>query len=130
MKIYQIHDIGGKYEDACDYIVSSYLHKKAAEAALKELIEAQQKRKTDYELCMNCPINNYPFYKRISQKQIDSINAKCKAYCPKGDIEVEKKPFDYYCYMCKNRALYYEDEGRYEIVEVDVIEEEDNNGLS
>lgn len=35
MKIYQIHNIGGEYEDAYDVIVGTYLRRESAEKALK-----------------------------------------------------------------------------------------------
>lgn len=57
MKIYQIHEWGGEWEDRYDYIVSSYLSKEKAEAE-KERLEKEQ---AGIMKCNECPIYFCPF---------------------------------------------------------------------
>ena len=50
MKIYQIHQFGGMYEDHYDYIVGSYVHKESAETVM---IDIKQKSKIRYAGLLN-----------------------------------------------------------------------------
>ena len=52
MKIYQIHDYGGEWEDRFDYIVGSYLSKEKADAEMEQL-------KSDEELARKSITHNF-----------------------------------------------------------------------
>lgn len=43
-KIYQIHEMGGEYEDRFDNVVGSYLHKERAERELERLVDKENDR--------------------------------------------------------------------------------------
>ncbi len=63
-KIYQIHEMGGQYEESFDDVIGSYLHKERAEAALKTLCNKEEERRARALKCQNCPVhdrdcNNY-----------------------------------------------------------------------
>ena len=47
-KIYQIHEMGGEYEDRFDNIIGSYLRPELADAELEKLIDAEKDRMTCY----------------------------------------------------------------------------------
>jgi hypothetical protein len=113
MKIYQIHEWGGEWEDRYDYIVGSYL---SEEKAIVEK-ERLEKAEAESEKCDNCPL----FFcepdcdkdcKKCNEYSIDKAKKYCDEYEP-----VDESNYD----MCMNRKsqIYY---SNFSIEEVEVIE--------
>lgn len=77
MKIYQIHEMGGEWEDSYDYIVGTYLHREVAISNMERLLE-ENKRMIK---CNNCPIHNSDYeLTDLNQDDIDEINDYCDEY--------------------------------------------------
>ena len=55
MKIYQVHEHGGEYEDYYDWIVGSYLRKERAKEHKRELEENEKTLEGRSKKCANCP---------------------------------------------------------------------------
>ena len=117
MKIYQIHEYGGEYEDSFDFIVMSLLHEERA-IAEKERLEREA---TETIRCSFCPLHcDESFtkneltdnYKQMITKRI----TKAKELCEHYELEDENAPLS-----CANyyTPLY---DSFYRIEEVDVIE--------
>lgn len=115
MKIYQIHEIGGEYEDYFNYIVGTYLYKDKAELEMRKLIEIEEARQNKYAKCQNCPVNDFDI---IADDRFDVICKACQEYCDNADI-IEDDEYDEF--FCKNQAMYWDDKN-YELKEVEVIE--------
>ena len=119
MKIYQIHDYGGEWEDRFDYIVVSYFSKQKAETEMERL-------KSEEELarkCNSCPLYFCPMK---CDKDCDQCNAieLAKQYCDRYEPFDENKhdPEEYDKYdKCINYD-YHMDDHFFRIEEVDVIE--------
>lgn len=119
MKIYQIHEFGGCYEDEYDYIVGTYLHKEKAEVKMEEL----NLREKELMKCNNCPLffcdNNCDTEccETIECRdiRIKSTEEYCKRFMPKYDTKNET---EIYCenYNCKS------EESDFQILEEEVIE--------
>ena len=121
MKIYQIHDYGGEWEDRFDYIIGSYLSKEKAEAKMEHL-------KSDEELAMKC--NSCPLYYCSNDYDCGMNCNQCnfieraKQYCDRYE------PFDANKhnpeeYDRDDRCINYDyhmDDHFFRIEEVDVIE--------
>lgn len=107
MKIYQIHEHSGEWEDYRDYIRGSYLSKERAEAE-KERMEAEENQIRELsEKCHNCPLNTY------TKKDVH-IEEYCDKYKPyKHDDDDEE--------FCENDVWNYE-RSYFKIEEVEVIE--------
>ena len=72
MKIYQLHEIGGSYEDSFDYIRGSYLKKERAdEEKIKAEIE-EEEAKEHSQRCEECPF----YWSDINGKSIDDLGLK------------------------------------------------------
>lgn len=66
MKIYQIHEIGGQYEDSFDEIVGTYIHENNAKDRLKVLVKELKAREKQSNLCQMCDpttMENKPCFK-------------------------------------------------------------------
>ena len=111
MKIYQIHEYGGEWEDAYDCIVASYISEEKA-IAEKERLEQENEV---FIKCKSCPL----YY---CQDECDNDCEKCnenkvaytKSYCDR----YKGHPND--SETCMN--YYYGEIGWYKIEEVEVIE--------
>jgi hypothetical protein len=115
MKIHQIHEYGGSYEDYCDRIVGTYLLEPKA-IAEKERLEAIE---AEHEKCRNCPL-----YVCLDDNN-DFCNNDCGESCHKHILSNIAKYCDKYeddgddhC----TQHYWYRDSRTYEIKEVDVIE--------
>lgn len=121
MKVYQIHEYGGDWDDKYDYISSTYLNENKA-IVEKEKLEAQEGIAAK---CDACPLNTCPEDCNLDCSkctQEDGI-ARAKASCGRCDIETiedENSSDGYYVY-CKNKLIHFDD-GYFRIEEVDVIE--------
>lgn len=113
MKIYQIHETGGQYEDYFDYIVGTYLHKDKAEIDMQILIDKEELRRQEYEKCQSCPIGNLD----LNVDTIEAMRSICQEYCDSSQIFEQL----YDEYVCENEAIYWDDRG-YHITEIEVIE--------
>ena len=115
MKIYQIHERGGEWEDYYDYIVSSYLSEEKA-IAEKERLEKEQAEKIK---CNECPLYYCP-----QDCQLDCLSEHDK--CRKRAIKEAKRRCEYYESSDDEKcANYYYDiygDSSYSIEEVEVIE--------
>lgn len=119
MKIYQIHEYSGSWEDKQDYIVFSYLDPVKAQIK-KEELEAQE---LIDKMCDRCPLDHcYENCDNDCKNCTDEIKiTRAKKYCSRCDIE-KLKYEDGSSYMeCKNNSGHYDDNS-FEIKEVEVIE--------
>lgn len=112
MKIYQLHECKGEYEDYRDYIIGSYLRKERAEEE-KAKAEAKEKEFIKQEKkCQKCPFHG-------SSEKLKDLLQKYPKYCSKLDLlEVDDDDCEIYC---DNQAFRF-DEATYYIKEVEVEE--------
>ena len=112
MKIYQLHEHSGEWEDYRDRIIGSYLRKERAEEEKtkaewkeKELIEQSEK-------CSNCPF--------IGENTIEDVNhlflVEYPNYCDKAILETDE-----YGTSCENSYLHWY-KASFKIEEVEVEE--------
>ena len=119
MKIYQIHEYGGEWEDRFDYIVGSYLSKEKAEAEMERLrSEEELARKCNSCLLYFCPMECY--------EDCDQCNPieQVRQYCDRYEVFDESKhdPEEYdKNSKCVNYD-YHMDDHFFRIEEVEVIE--------
>ena len=110
MKIYQLHEYGGEWEDAYDYIIGSYLRKERAEEVMAQ---AKLQDESDRELsrrCNRCPFTN-------CWEPDDKVAKQCEQYCDKFKyIDLGDDGFD-----CGNYTTHWNDV-YFRIEEVEVIE--------
>lgn len=121
MKIYQIHEYGGEWEDRFDYIVKSYLSKEKADAEMEQL-------KSDEELarkCNSCPLHFCPTEcdgkcDQCSERSIERAKQYCDRYEPFDEDKYNPEEYDRDD-KCINYD-YHMDDHFFRIEEVDVIE--------
>lgn len=117
MKIYQIHESSGCYEDYHDYIRFTYLDPDKA-IKKKEELEAQEEIE---KMCDNCPLwfcpDDCPEDCETCDTGISSRVKRAKEYCNKCDAKVN----EYEDLECGNMSSHWDD-CSYSIEEVDVIE--------
>lgn len=108
MKIYQLHEYSGEWEDYRDRIIGSYLRKEraeeekiGAEAREKELIECSHR-------CVNCPFLEEDF------KNLNDLLSEYPDYCTEAKLEETDYGID-----CENYHIHW-DESTFEILEVEV----------
>lgn len=111
MKIYQLHECSGEWEDYHDYIIGSYLRKERAEeekakreSKEKELIEQSGK-------CFNCP------FAEEDNENLNSLLSEYPDYCTKANLEET----EYGIIDCKNYYSHWDD-SIFKIEEVEVEE--------
>lgn len=110
MKIYQIHEYSGQWEDFCDRIIGSYLKKEKAEEAIVKAMEKEKERIEQGKKCANCPFLDDPF------ESVASLWPKHKDYCAEAKLSDSE-----YGINCENYYSHW-DEADFEIKEVEVIE--------
>ena len=110
MKIYQLHERGGEYEDYYDYIRGSYLKKERAEEEKFKAEQREKERIAQSDKCANCPFLDY------EDQNIDALLARNPDYC--ADAKITSGPFGF---DCENYYLQF-DESRFDIVEIEVEE--------
>ena len=106
MKIYQIHKIGGQWEDSYDYIIGSYLKKERAEEEKIKAEQEEQELRKQSKKCNECP---YLYDAFVTKEEL-------LKYCPKAKLE--KDMFN--DIGCVNYFLLW-DESTFKIEEVEVI---------
>ena len=110
IKIYQIHETGGEYEDCFDNIVGSYLHKEKAKQELEKFNEVLNEQYMYYQKCSNCPAQF-----GCSESEIDKIKESCDCFAMEDD--------ESFIGFCKNAVYSYDENTCYEIEEISVDEE-------
>lgn len=111
IKIYQIHETGGEYEDCFDNIVGSYLHKEKAKQELEKFKDALNERRMYYQKCSDCPAQF-----GCLEDEIDEIRENCDHFSTENDESL--------IVFCKNAVYSYDESVRYEIEEADVDDKE------
>ena len=111
MKIYQLHEYGGEYEDFRDYIIGSYLRKERAEEEKAKAEAEEQKIREQACRCSNCPF--------VGEKpaKLKTLLAKHKGYCEIMKLDA----FGKYGIVCENYFTHW-DNMYFEIQEVEVEE--------
>ena len=80
MKIYQLHECGGEWEDYHDCIIGSYLRKERAEEE-KAIREAKEKELVEHsKKCCRCPFVQEDF------DSLDNLLAELSDYCDKAEV--------------------------------------------
>ena len=116
MKIYQIHELSGEWEDRYDCIVASYLSKEKAYAEKERL----EKEIAEEPKCNECILYFCPsecsfdcVSGECKEHAINEIKKRCKEYEPINEENKDRcKNFDYNSYY----------DTFYKIEEVEVIE--------
>ena len=120
MKIYQIHETGGCWEDYYDYIVASYL---SEEKALEEK-ERLEKEEELRRKCKSCPLYFCEDECDLDCEKVMKKRAEnAKAYCDRYET-FDKDKHDLEEYDDSERCInyYYGEDSYYKIEEVEVIE--------
>ena len=112
MKVYQIHEFGGQWEDSYDYIVGTYLYKDRAQSVMQKLVDVEESYQKRYENCQNCPIGDLD----LNAGNLEDMKHACSTYCMHSQIEK-----DLYGFFCNNEES-YKDDNHYRIDEIEVIE--------
>lgn len=111
MKIYQLHEHSGEWEDYRDRIIGSYLRKERAE---EEKTKAEAREKEAMEQSKKC--NRCPFLEDAFSPNIDHLLGKHPNYCDKVQLSAGDYGID-----CDNFYLHWND-ADFEIQEVEVEE--------
>ena len=111
MKIYQLHEYSGEWEDFTDNICGSYLRKERAEEAKADAETRERELLERGQQCINCPfLNNHSFL------NIKNLIAKYPDYCTDAKLEESDYGID-----CENYYAHW-DKSTFEIKEVEVEE--------
>lgn len=115
MKIYQIHECGGEWEDRYDYIVASYLSEEKAIVEKERLEKEQEDFIKQTEKCSKCPLYN-------RNRNINDVGKYCDNYEPFEEGVHDPNEYDE-SDLCVNHVYYHSwYDGYYCIEEVEVIE--------
>lgn len=83
MKIYQLHEYSGEWEDFRDYIIGSYLTKERAEEE-KVRAELREKELSEHSAkCARCPFLEF----ENSWSDIDRLLSEHQYYCTEAKLE-------------------------------------------
>ena len=89
MKIYQLHEIGGEWEDRYDYIIGSYLRKERAEEE-KTKAETEEKKLVEHsKRCNRCP------FLEVNHDELYDLLLEFPDYCE--EIELEDADYGMSC---------------------------------
>lgn len=117
MKIYQIHEYGGEWEDKFDYIVGSYLSEERAIAEKMKLETNEENYIKRAEKCSKCPL--YAYSKEYSTY---NLHLYCDDYEPfdedihdPNEYDEDEECINYTSHHSWEYASYY-------IEEVEVVE--------
>ena len=120
MKIYQITEFGGEWEDSYEYVEKTYLSKEKAEEELNKINEELSKAKDMQELCSECKINNGGTNDR---KKALKIVGKTLCECPHANLKIENEGNElnpYYYIYCENNPEWCDDIYGYRMREYEV----------
>ena len=112
MKIYQLHEFGGEWEDFYDRIVGSYIKRERAE---EEKLKRQAKVREEQRQSLIC--NDCPICDSFGRDDTEILAKECASYCKRfereddGDGSID----------CANWTSRY-DEPSFEVKEVDIEE--------
>lgn len=110
MKIYQLHEYSGEYEDYRDRIIGSYVIKERAEEEKTKDEQEELKKQLLEQQCRNCPYHD----------NIDDCGTMAnlmRKYCDHSDIHCDSDGE----LFCKNFYLHWRD-SNFDITEVEVEE--------
>lgn len=110
MKIYQIHEHSGEYEDYCDRIIGSYLRKERAEVEKVKAEANEVKAIEQSNRCNRCP------FTEASYSELNNLLSDFQGYCD----EMELYDSDYGI-ECRNYYHHW-DKAYFVIEEVEVEE--------
>ena len=111
MKIYQLHEYSGEYEDFRDYIIGSYLRKERAEEEKAKAEALEKEFQEQSKKCANCPFVCEDF------SNLNGLLMKHPDYCEKAK-GLEEYEFGIYC----DAQYVHWDDATYKIKEVEVEE--------
>lgn len=116
MKIYQIHEYGGYWEDRFDCIVSSYLSEEKAIIEKERLEKEQEDFIKQSEKCYECPLYN-------RSRNINDVGKYCDDYEVFEEGVHDPDEYDE-SDLCVNHVIHssYWYDAYYRIDEVEVIE--------
>lgn len=111
MKIYQLHEYIGEWEDFRDTIIGSYLRKERAEEE-KNKAETKEKESVEQGIkCFSCP------FIEQDNEDLDSLLSEHSSYCTK--LKLSKT--EYGIINCDNYSRHWHD-ATFSIEEVEVEE--------
>lgn len=103
MKIYQLHECGGQWEDGYDLIIGSYLRKERAEQEKVKVEEKLRKLMANAKRCRNCP-----FLEKDNMTEVEDMLSYYDDYC--SEMKLEDSPWgincDNYCYIYEESDFY------------------------
>lgn len=111
MKIYQLHEFGGEWEDKYDYIIGSYLRKERAEEEMAKAVAYNAAMVDKAAKCRNCPL-----FDREDDDSVDDVLTAIGEYCT-----MKKIMKDEYGTHCENYSSFV-DESYFRIEEIEVEE--------
>lgn len=111
MKIYQLHEFGGEWEDRYDIIIGSYLRKERAEEEKGKAEIKEEELIKHSKRCRACP-----FIEEESLLSLDKLKSLYPDYCEKMKLEESS-----YGIGCENFYMKW-NESYFEIKEVEVEE--------
>ena len=104
MKIYEVYESSGQYEDRFDYRICAYISKEKAEQKQKELQDKEQKRLQLVNKCYNkCPLDYILQNSQIYDEFIRKIKEKCSEFIEEDENNknIELVSCGYYaCEFC------------------------------
>lgn len=110
MKIYQIHEYSGEYEDYRDYIIGSYLRKERAEEEMAKAEANEAEAIEQNNRCNICP------FTEASYSEFDNLLSEFQGHCDKMELYDSD-----YGIKCRNYYHHW-DKAYFEIKEVEVEE--------
>lgn len=110
MKVYEIREFGGEYEDRYDNFHSAYLSEEKAKTVMQELKEKLKKDWAQVRICDNCPLRwlEYDNEEEFQNQKVEHLNYdKC---IQEADVSLS-------CSVCA-----WDIANNYYIEEIEVIE--------
>lgn len=112
--VYMVIEYSGEYEDYQERICGAYFSEEKAQAKIAKLKEAQEKDKCQFELCQECPANDWT----LSRSEFEKIREEYSTYCPYiKDVVIDENE-DCYCSL----SCFYFEEAGYFVKTVEVEE--------
>lgn len=100
--VYIVIEASGEYEDYQERNCGAYFSQEKALVQMAKMKEAQERNKCLYELCQECPLNDWT----LSPEEIQKNKEGYSSYCPYvKDITIDKYEN---CY-CPNSYFLFEE---------------------